>query len=157
MRRALLIALTGAALVAPAAVARSAAFTGNACTLLNARQVAVVHVPSKCSHNTTTGSASTLNYGTWGTATGPHVSVTVDSFTSTGSAFQLSKKYLGQIPNAKKLSGIGNAAWASTQGTTTSINFVVGHTTCQLGVVTAKPLTSLAPAIALAKAVAAKL
>ncbi len=157
MRRTLFVALVAAALVAPAAVARSA-FTGNVCSLLTAKQVAVAHVPSKCTHNTSAGSASTLSYGSWGPATGPHLSITVDSFKSTTSpAFQLSKKYLRQIPNAKKLSGIGSAAWASRQGNATSINFVVGHDTCQLGLVTAKPLTSLAPAIVLAKAIAAKL
>jgi hypothetical protein len=156
MRRTLFIALAAAALVAPAAVARPA-FTGNVCSLLNEKQIAAAHVPSKCTHNTSTGSTSTLASGSWGTATGPRLNITVNSFKSASSAFQLSKKYLGQLPNAKKVSGIGSVAWASMQGTTTSINFVVGHETCQLGLVTAKPPTSLAPAIALAKAIAAKL
>ena len=157
MRRTLFVALVAAALVAPAAVARPA-FTGNVCSLLNARQVAAMHVPSKCTHNSSTGSASTLYSGSWGTATGPHLSINVNSFQSTrSSAFQLGKKYLGQIPNAKSVSGVGTVAWASRQGNATMINFVVGHDTCQLGLITAKPLTSVAPAIALAKAIAAKL
>ena len=158
MRKTLFAALVAATLVAPAAVARPA-FTGNVCTLLTAKQVATAHVTSKCTHRTTTGSASTLYYGSWGaTTTGPHLSLTVNSFSSTtSSAFQLSKKYLGQIPNAKRVSGIGSAAWSSRQGNTTTINFVVGHDTCNFGLMTAKPLTSLAPAIALAKAIAAKL
>ncbi len=157
MRRTLFGALVAAALVAPAAVARPA-FTGNVCSLLNARQVAAVHVPSKCIHNTSTGSASTLYSGSWGTATGPHLSITVNSFQSTtSSAFQLSKKYLRQIPNAKSVSGIGSDAWASRQGNETMINFVVGHSTCQLGLIGTKPPTTLTPAITLAKAIAAKL
>ncbi len=157
MRRTVFVALVAAALVAPTAVARPA-FTGNVCSLLNARQVAAVHVPSKCTHNSSTASASTLYSGSWGTATGPHLSITVNSFQSTtSSAFQLSKKYLGQIPNAKRVAGIGSVAWTSRQGNATMINFVVGHNTCQLGLISAKPLTSLAPAIAVAKAIAAKL
>ena len=157
MRKTLFVAFVAAALVAPAALARPA-FTGNVCSLLNARQVATVHVPSKCTHNSSTGSASTLYSGSWGSATGSHLSITVNSFQSTrSSAFQLAKKYLGQIPNAKRVGGIGSAAWASKQGNATMINFVVGHVTCQLGVVTAKPPTSVAPAIALAKAIAAQL
>ena len=157
MRRALFVALVAAALVVPAAVARPA-FTGNVCSLLNARQVATVHVPSKCTHNSSTGSASTSSSGSWGGATGPHLSITVNSFQSTrSSAFQLAKKYLGQIPNAKRVGGIGSVAWASRQGNATMINFVVGNVTCQLGLVTTKPLTSVAPAVALARAIAAKL
>ena len=157
MSRTLFATLVAAALVAPAAVARPA-FTGNVCSLLSARQVAAVHVPSKCTHDSSTGSASTLYSGSWGTATGPHLSITVNSFQSArSSAFQLAKKYLGQIPNAKSVGGIGSLAWASRQGNATTINFVVGHVTCQLGLITAKPPKSLAPAIALAKAIAAKL
>ena len=156
MRRTFFVPFVAAALVVPAALARPA-FTGNVCSLLTAKQVAVVHVPSKCTPSTTAGSASTLDYGSWGTTTGPHLSLTVNSFKSTSAAFQLAKKYLGQIPNAKKVSGIGSVAWESRQGNTTTINFVVGHDTCNLGLVTAKPLTSFAPAVALAKAIAAQL
>ena len=124
----------------------------------SALAVAAVQVPSKCTHKTSTSSGATLYYGSWGAATGPHLSVTVNSYQSTTSpAFQSAKKYLGQLPHAKRVSGIGSLAWESSQGTVTMVNFVVGHDVCELGLVTAKPLTSLAPVIALAKAIAAKL
>ena len=150
-------AVIAAALSVPAAGARTA-FNGNVCSLPSARQVAAVQVPSKCTHRTTTGSGATFYYGSWGTATGPHLSVSVNSYQSTTSpAFQSAKKYLGHLPNAKKVSGIGSLAWESSQGTVTMVNFVVGHDLCELGLVTGKPQTSLAPVIALAKAIAAKL
>jgi hypothetical protein len=66
------------ALAVPAESARTA-FNGNVCSLLTVKQVAAVHVPSKCARRTSSGSGVTLNYGTWGSATGPHLSVAVDA------------------------------------------------------------------------------
>jgi hypothetical protein len=145
------------ALAAPVASARTA-FNGNVCSLLSAKQVAAVHVPSKCTRRTSSGSGVTIYVGTWGSVSGPHLSVAVDAYQSTtGSAFKLAKQYLGQLPNAKKVSGVGGLAWESSQGTVTMLNFVVGHDVCNLGLTTAQPVKSLAPVIALAKAIAAKL
>ena len=150
-------AAMAAALAVPGAGARTA-FNGNVCSLLSAKQVAAVHAPSKCTHRTSSGSAGTDNYGTWGSATGPHLSVAVNTYQSTtSSAFKLAKKYLGELPNAKKVSGVGSLAWESSQGTVTVLNFVVGHDICNLSLTSAQPSKSLSPVIALAKVVAAKL
>ena len=63
-----------------------------------------------------------------------HLSVAVDaSQDDASSAFKLAKQYLGQLPNAKKVSGVGSLAWESSQGTVTTLNFVVGHDICHLG------------------------
>jgi hypothetical protein len=144
-------------LAVPMASARTA-FSGNVCSLLTAKQVAAVHVPSKCTRRTSSRSGSTDYYGTWGSASGPRLSVSVDAFQSTTSpAFKLATKYLGQLRNAKKVSGVGSLAWESSVGTVTMVNFVVGHDVCNLGLTTAQPVKSLAPVIALAKAIATKL
>ena len=145
------------ALAVPVASAKTA-FNGNVCSLLSATQVAAVHAPSKCTRRTTSGSGVTDNYGTWGSATDPHLSVAVDAYQSTtSSAFKLATQYLGQLPNAKKVSGVGSLAWESTQGAVTMLNFVVGHDICHLALTAGKPLKSLSPVIALAKTIAAKL
>jgi hypothetical protein len=100
--------------------------------------VAAVNVPSKCTRRTSSGTGVTLSDGTWGDATGPHLSIAVDAYSSTTSpAFKLAKKYLGQLPNAKKVSGVGSLAWESSQGTVTMLNFVVGHDICELGLINA--------------------
>ena len=57
----------------------------------------------------------------------------------------------------RQVSGVGSLAWESSQGTVTMLNFVVGHDICELGLTTAQHVKSLAPVIAAAKAIAAKL
>ena len=115
---ALAVAAAMAAALAVSAAGARTAFNGNVCSLLSAKQVAAVHAPSKCTRRTSSGSGVTDNYGTWGSATGPHLSVAVQAYQSTtSSAFKLAKQYLGQLPNAKKVSGVGSLAWESSQGT----------------------------------------
>jgi hypothetical protein len=135
------------------------AFSGDVCGLLTSQQVASVKVtPLKCtSQKPVKGSGGTLYYGNWGgTGLAPHLSVSVN-VTSDAAGLQQAKKFLGQFPHAKKVSGIGSLAYESTAGDPAMLNFVVGNDVVNLGLETKQPLTSVAALTALGKAIAAKL
>jgi hypothetical protein len=135
------------------------AFSGDVCGLLTSQQAASVKVtPLKCSsQKPIKGSAGTLYYGNWGgTGLAPHLSVSVN-VTSDAAALQQARKFLGQFPHAKKVSGIGSLAYESTAGDPAMLNFVVGKDVVNLGLQTKQPLTSVATLTALGTAIAAKL
>jgi hypothetical protein len=151
--------LVGAVAAASTASSARLAFSGDVCSLLTSKQVASVKVtPLKCSgQKPIKGSGGTLYYGSWGgTGLAPHISVSVN-VTSGAAGLQQAKKFLGQFPHAKKVSGVGSLAYVSTSGDPAMLNFVVGKNVVDLGVQTKQPLTSVAALTALGKAIAAKL
>jgi hypothetical protein len=158
----LVVVLAAAGLTVPAEGARGS-FSGNVCSMLTAKQVTTVHAPSKCKPTTLQGPGFTSSNGTWGTvtATGPHLSVTVNAYQSTGSAyFQIAKKVMNKLPGqAKKVSGIGSLAYESgADGSTlAAINFILGKDIVDINLRAVQPPTSLAALNALAKAIAAQL
>jgi hypothetical protein len=151
--------LCAAAAAGPSSSDARLAFSGNVCGLLTSKQVATVKVtPLKCSsQKPIKGSGGTLYYGNWGgTGLASHLSVSVDVH-GDAAGLQQAKKFLGQFPHAKKVSGIGSLAYESTAGDPAMLNFVVGNVVVNVGLQTKQPLTSMAALTALGKAIAAKL
>lgn len=135
------------------------AFSGDVCSMLTLKQVASVNVtPLKCTtQKPIKGSGSTTYYGNWGgTGLAPHLAVSIVAYTD-ATAFQRAKMFLGQFPGAKKVSGIGSAAYESTVSTPYMLNFIVGKDVVDLGLQPKQPLKSAAAFSALAKAIAGKL
>lgn len=163
MRTVFPVVLMAGALVVPAATAR-VAFSGNACKLVAAKQVAAFGVPTTCTPKTLKGPGFTASDAVWNLkATGlqPHLSVSVNTYASrSGPIWQLGLQLLSKLPgHAKKVSGIGSVAYESgADGSTLSaINFVVGNQIVNINVRTPAAPKSLAQLNAFAKSIAAKL
>ena len=156
------LAIVVATVVAACVVVSSAdaAFSGNVCGLLSAKQVASVPVtPLKCSPmQTIKGPASTAYYGNWGgAAQAPHMLISVVLYQS-ATFFSAAKSHLNVLPGpAKKVAGIGSAAYESSGGGLTVINFIVGKYIVDINMRTNQPLKSLAAFNALSMSVASKL
>jgi hypothetical protein len=150
-----------AALIAPAALARSS-FSGNACTLASARQIAALGIKAGCKPTSVKTPGFDNNLATWGNLAAPHVSIGVNTYPSTSSStYQVALKSLAFLPggSSKKVSGIGSVAYESgANGSTLSaINFVVGKQIVNIELRTAGGQKSFAALDKLSKAVEAKL
>jgi hypothetical protein len=152
-----------AAIAAQGAAARTT-FSGNACRLLSAKQVAAFGIPTQCTPTTRQGPSFTVRLAAWNPhATGaqPHLSISLNTYASkSGPLWQLAMKTLRTLPGeAKKVSGIGSIAYESGgDGSTLSeINFVVGNQIVNINMRTTKAPSTLTKFNALAKYVAAKL
>ncbi len=136
-----------------------ASFSGNVCGLLTAKQVASAKVtPAKCTTEPTVRQSGGIDYhGYWGTGPIAASSLLFQVNTGTATYLQLAKRVVGDIPGAKKVSGIGSVAYigSSVNGTTT-VQFVVGNYICTMYFNKVKSLKSAA-VIALAKVVAGEL
>jgi len=154
------IAMVLAALVvAGSAVSTAhAAFSGNTCGLLSAKQVATVHVtPSTCTSQKPFGSSISTNYSAnWGgTGLAPHLAIVVVLYKSS-SYFQAAKNNL-KLGYTTKISGIGSSAYESHNGVLAQMSFAVGHYIATLNLRTSKPLKSVTPFNDLAKTIAGEL
>jgi hypothetical protein len=160
-----LIAISAVGLSALQPAAGGAAFTGNLCTLVSAKEVASFGITTQCKPTTLNGPGFIGSTGIWGTQASPispHLAISCNTYPSpSGPAWKVAFATLGTaLPGkAKKVSGIGSLAYESgADGSTLSaINFVTGKKICNINMRTSKPLTSLAVFNALAKSVAAKL
>lgn len=153
-----LAAVVVAAVVAASASAAGTAFSGNVCSMVTAKQTAAVHVKLKCKQQKTVkNSGGTLWTAVWGPAiavVGPRLSVGV---------WKVSSPTLLAAMKASHASGksVGIGSWSresglANGGTSDGVTFVVhGYLVLiTLATPTGKPLTTAAPLIALAKAVA---
>ena len=153
-----------AAAIAAQGAAAGPAFSGNACLLLSAKQVAAFGIPTQCKPTTRQGPGFTSSLAVWNAhATGaqPHLSIGINTYQSkSGPLWQLAMKTIKTLPGeAKKVSGIGSIAYESGgDGSTLSvINFVVGNQVVNINMRTTKAPSALTKFNALAKSVAAKL
>jgi hypothetical protein len=141
------------------ASAASAAFSGGVCGLLTAKQVATANVtPLKCTTESTVDTDGGIDYhGYWGTAAFAPSSLVFQVNTGTTAYLQLAKRVVGDIPGAKKVSGIGSVAYIGSSGNgSTAVQFIVSKYICTMYFTKTKSLKPAA-ALALAKVVAGKL
>jgi hypothetical protein len=162
-RVAFAVAALTAAIAAQGAGAGTA-FSGNACRLLSAKQVAAFGIQTQCSPTTRQGPGFTTSSAAWNLqATGaqPHLSISINTYASkSGALWQLAMKSIKTLPGAaKKVSGIGSIAYESgSDGSALSvINFVVGNQVVNINMRTTKAPSTLTTFNALATSVAAKL
>lgn len=156
---AVVVAAGLASYVAAPAVAGTAAFSGNVCGMVSAAQVSALKAPKTCKPTTLKTALNNAYYGTWAASnpTGPHLTVSIVAWKNSG-MLAAAKSHLNAVPGTpKKVAGIGSAAYESSGGQLTVINFVVGSDICDINLRTAKPLGSLTAFNALAKSIAAKL
>ena len=150
---------------ASAPVAR-AAFNGNVCSLLTAKQVAAAHIiPSKCINQKTTKISTWTNYyAHWGSTSlsAASVDISLDVYQSTTS-FQTFKKSLrtsiSYYGSPQKVSGIGSVAYEAKNNSRGEIRFVVGHSIASVSLFAGESgkLKSFTQLNALARSVAAGL
>ncbi len=159
------LAIVIAAVVAAGAITPSAeaAFSGDVCGLLTAKQVATVRVtPLKCAAEKSFATPTVTNYsGNWGEtgATGPELTMTIVLYKNSN-VFKVVQKNLrtgAGFGKTKKVSGIGSLAYESKSGSLAWVGFVVGHYIVGLNLRTSGTVKSISTLEALAKAVAGKL
>jgi hypothetical protein len=154
------VALPGVATyLATPAVAGSRAFSGNVCAMVSAAQVSALKAPKTCKPATLKSAINTAYYGTWAASSpmGPHLTVSIVAWKNSA-LLAAARSHLNILPGpSKKVAGIGSAAYESSAGQLTAINFVVGSDICDINLRTAKPLGSLTAFNALAKQIASKL
>jgi hypothetical protein len=141
------------------ASAANAAFSGQVCGLLTAKQVATANVtPLKCTAEPTVHADGGIDFhGYWGTAAFAPSSLVFQVNTGTAAYLQLAKRVVGDLVGAKKVSGIGSVAYIGAAGNgSTAVQFVVGKYVCTMYFTKVKSLKSAA-ALALAKVVASEL
>lgn len=155
----LMLMVAGAIAGASLASVADAAFSGNVCGLLTKKQVATAGVtPLKCTTEPTVRLEGGIDYhGYWGASAIAPASLLFQVNTGSASYLAVAKRVVGDIPGAKKASGIGSVAYvgASVNGTTT-VQFVVGNYICTMYFTKEKSLKAAA-ALALAKIVAGEL
>jgi hypothetical protein len=135
----------------------------NVCGLVSAKQVATLSgVSSRCTNaKPLPGPGSTIYVGNWAgkTPRSPQLQISVSVYTDQGLA-KLAKQNLNQgLPGvAKKVAGIGSAAYQATGGATAAIHFNVGKDVVAVTLTTIGKPPRVTPALkALAQAVAARL
>jgi hypothetical protein len=153
-----------AAAIAAQGASAGTAFSGNACRLGSAKQVAAFGIPTQCKPSTHQGPGFTTSVAVWNrAATGaqPHLSISINTYASkSGPLWQLAMKTMKTLPGEpKKVSGIGSIAYESgAAGSALSvINFVVGNQVVNINMRTTKAPSTLTKFNALAKSVAAQL
>lgn len=144
--------------------AAGTAFSGNACRLLSAKQLAAFSMPPQCKPTMLQGPGFTSNLAVWNArATGaqPHLAISIQTYSSkSGPLWQLAMKTIKTLPGeAKKVSGIGSIAYESGgDGSRLSvINFVVGNQVVNINMRTTNAPSALTKFNGLAKSLAAKL
>jgi len=155
------LALAVFALILFAAPAEAATgFHGKVCGLVTAKQAATVRGLSTTCTNapSSQGPGSTIYVGKWAgkTSTSSHLQVTVSVYSDTG-MLQLATRNLRQgLPGgpAKRVAGIGGAAYEATGAGSAGIHFIVGKDVVAI-VLTASSSTASVDSIA--KTVAAEL
>ena len=148
-----------AAYLTTPAVAGPRAFSGNVCAMVSAAQVSALKAPKTCKPATLKSAINTAYYGTWAASspTGPHLTVSVVAWKDSA-LLAAARSHLNILPGPpKKVTGIGSAAYESSAGQLTVINFVVGSDICDINLRTAKPIGSLTAFNALARSIASKL
>jgi hypothetical protein len=153
------------AVVATLATASAAGAKSNlkVCRLLTAKQIATIPgVSSKCTEaKPLPGPGSTIYGGTWAgkTPTSPSLQVNVSTYADK-SVLKLAKSNLNQglVGTAKKVTGIGSAAYGATGASAAEIHFAAGKDVVAVILTSIGKKPKLTPALkALAKAIAAKL
>ena len=155
------LALAVFALTLFAAPAEAATgFHSKVCVLVTAKQTATVRgLSTKCTNAPSSqGPGSTIYVGNWAgkTPTSSHLQVTVSVYNDTG-MFQLATRNLRQgLPGgpAKRVAGIGGAAYEATGAGSAGIHFTVGKDVVAI-VLTASSSTASLESIA--KTIAAEL
>lgn len=120
------------ALAATSAAAARAPFKGKVCALATAKQVTAIQgVSSRCVNaKPQPGPGATIYVGNWAgkRPTSPSLQVAVQVYKDAG-MLQLAKRNLNQgLPGrAKRIAGIGSAAYEATGAGSTAIRFIVGN------------------------------
>jgi hypothetical protein len=164
--RQLKIRLVAAAMVASAVAilvttaTAAGSFSGKVCSMVSAKQVLAVHVPTNCTQQkTVTSSEGTVQTGIWGknSLAGPRLSVGIWKVANANFLTVLKSSHASGKPV-----GIGN--WSREDGlangkTADSVSFLKGSYFVLIALTTApnRPLKNAKPLIALAKTVASKL